>query len=194
MKIVDWSKATSSKVVVRLTTTSLVSLLLVVSASAQTADPIAVQRAAAAIPILRSMMKDPDSFRLESVFLTKGRERKQRNEFEIGQYDICFQYRAHNSYGAYSGSEVALQIWSSKKSKQNGQILPFDQGEGLGTCAAKNIAMDITTEVNAALTPSTPPVDPANKAKQAQQYADCLKMAIDNPAIVCKAPQATNGK
>ena len=27
---------------------------------------------------------------------------------------------------------------------------------------------------------------PAEQAKQAQQYADCLKAAVDNPSIVCK--------
>ncbi len=33
--------------------------------------------------------------------------------------------------------------------------------------------------------PDTPPT-PAEQAKQAQQHADCLKAAVDNPSIVCK--------
>ena len=35
--------------------------------------------------------------------------------------------------------------------------------------------------------PTEPPTPtPADQAKQAQQYADCLKVAVDNPSIVCK--------
>jgi hypothetical protein len=31
-----------------------------------------------------------------------------------------------------------------------------------------------------------PTLTPADQAKKAQQYADCLKAAVDNPSIVCK--------
>ncbi|MGD0793308.1 MAG: hypothetical protein ABR920_16185 [Terriglobales bacterium] len=169
---------------------ALLSMALVGSAFAQAADPIAVQRAVTAVPVLRSMMKDPDSFQLESVYQTKGRNKNQRNDFFLGQFDVCFVYRAHNSYGAYSGSEVALQIWSAKKMEKNGRIIIFDRGEHLGTCAADNIAVDITAEVKAALAPPPAPAPPADsaedKAKHAQQYADCLKLAVDNPKVVCK--------
>jgi hypothetical protein len=165
----------------------LLSLALGGSAFAQAGDPVAVQRAVAAVPILRPMMKDPDSFQLESVYQTKGRNKNQRNYFFLGQFDVCFVYRAHNSYGAYSGSDVALQIWSSKKMEKNGRINIFEQGEPLGTCAADNIAVDITAEVKAALAPPAPPAEnQADKAKRAQHYADCLKLAVDNPNIVCK--------
>jgi hypothetical protein len=33
---------------------------------------------------------------------------------------------------------------------------------------------------------STPEPTPADQAQAAQQYADCLKVAVDNPSVVCK--------
>ena len=35
--------------------------------------------------------------------------------------------------------------------------------------------------------PAEPPaISLAEQAKQAQQYADCLKVAVDNPSVTCK--------
>ena len=57
------------------------------------------------------------------------------------------------------------------------------------TCTPKRRLADITAEVKAALNPPVPTpatLTPAEEAEQAQQRADCLKLAVNNPKIVCK--------
>jgi hypothetical protein len=47
--------------------------------------------------------------------------------------------------------------------------------------------LDITARVKSALAAPAPvTTTPAEQVKRAQAYADCLKLAVDNPAIVCK--------
>jgi hypothetical protein len=44
----------------------------------------------------------------------------------------------------------------------------------------------LAVEAPASSSPAPQQVEsPADKAKQAQQYADCLKLALDNPQIIC---------
>lgn len=57
------------------------------------------------------------------------------------------------------------------------------------TCTPNRRLGDITTEVKTALTPATrtpSALTPEEKAKRAQQYADCLKAAGNHPSIICK--------
>src|ERR1035437_1696146 len=60
---------------------------------------VGVQRAVKGVPLLRSAMKDPDSFVLEGVHM------KAPNKQGIS--DICYSYRSRNSFGGYSGTGTA---------------------------------------------------------------------------------------
>lgn len=147
-----------------------------------TPDQIAsgIQRAAKGIPILRSAMKDPDSFVLEGVHL------KAPNKEGIS--DVCYSYRAHNSYGGYSGTGTA-RLNSKGIVDAFGSSTDDDFAQAMNSCSLRvqSITLDITAEVKAALaSPAPPAVTPAESARQAQAYADCLKLAVDNPKIVCK--------
>jgi len=60
---------------------------------------------------------------------------------------------------------------------------------GMMTCTPKRRLADITGEVKIALNspaPTPPTLSPEEQAQQAQQRADCLKLAMNNPSIVCK--------
>lgn len=160
-------------------------------------DSLAVQRAANAVPVLRSMMKDPDSFVLERVF-------KSGSGPEL--YSICYMFRAHNSYGGYGDIGIVIQAWGelpemNKKLKRMykdrviGKLVMDEKDAMGGPPMCLRILqtphhVDITAEVKAALAPPPAPAPPAesaeDKAKHAQQYADCLKLAVDNPKVVCK--------
>jgi hypothetical protein len=54
-------------------------------------------------------------------------------------------------------------------------------------CGSGKLSADVEAQVCTAPTPA-PDVapTPTEQAQQAQQYADCLKAAVDNPSIVCK--------
>ena len=139
-----------------------------------------VQRAASGVPQLRAAMKDPDSFVLEGVHI------KAPNKQGIS--DICYSYRSHNSYGGYSGTGTA-RLNSKGVIDAFGSSTDDEFAQALNSCSlqVQSMTLDITAEVKAALAPPAPPAaTPADKAKWAQQYADCLKAAADNPSIVCK--------
>ena len=59
-------------------------------------------------------------------------------------------------------------------------------------CGTGKLTADVEAQVctpQTAVTPEPPPTPSeiaAEQAKQAQQYADCLKAAVNNPSIVCK--------
>lgn len=166
---------------------SCIALLLVVCCSAfAQVDLVAVQRAVNAVPVLRSMMKDPDSFVLEGVYIEAGPKALP------GHYEICYAFRAHNSYGGYSGMGVASQNWGEcKRCSKNYKEGTLEILEGAThnwtPCQAKFSHVDITAEVKAALATPAPPTESAeDKAKHAQEYADCLKLAVDNPKVLCK--------
>lgn len=138
---------------------------------------VGVQRAVKGVPLLRSAMKDPDSFVLEGVHM--------RAPNKQGISDICYSYRARNSFGGYSGTGTARL--NSKDVVDD--FVSRDNGVGVFGCslAAQAMMLDITTQVKSALAGSTSvTTTPAEQAKRAQAYADCLKLAVDNPAIVCK--------
>lgn len=152
--------------------------------------PEVVKRAADAVPVLRSMMKDPDSFVLEAVYLRESTNKySQRHNSDAPEF--CYFFRSHNSMGGYGNTGEALL-------NEKGQVeLLVDNGPtdhsgvyyGMMTCTPKRRLADITAEVKTALDPPapTPPtLTPEQQAEQAQQRADCLKLAVKNPSIVCK--------
>ena len=144
-----------------------------------------VQRAVSGVPVLRSAMKDPDSFVLEGVWL--------RPPNKQGISDVCYSYRARNSYGGYAGTGTA-RLNSQGVIDSFGSSADDEMVQVLMACSSFDHprSLNVTAQVNAILhpvapAPVTPPtLTPAEQAKQAQQHADCLKAAVDNPSIVCK--------
>ena len=92
------------------------------------------------------MMKDPDSFVLEGAYLLKPDKK--------GHSEVCYYYRARNSYGAYNGNGEALLL-------KNDRLFLIDDDTrsnpffGLvDSCRAKNRIADITVDVLGTLNPS----------------------------------------
>lgn len=163
--------------------------------TAATADIVA--QAATAVTKIQASMLDPDSFRVDSIKTADGNLIKCsgfgcRHKEKIPVTVLCFSFRSHNRMGGYSEGRAYLkgdnlQIFQSLG--EYGEVLGYDEGWD-APCRANHITGDITAEVKAALAPpSQPAQSPEDKAKQAQDYADCMKVAVNNPAIVCKAPQ-----
>jgi hypothetical protein len=71
--------------------------------------------------------------------------------------EFCALYKATNTYGGYMEESSCAPLFSL-----------------------------IWTEVPPSVSPAPPTLTPVEQAKQAQQHADCLKAAVDNPSIVCK--------
>lgn len=149
-----------------------------------------VKRAADAVAVLRSLMKDPDSFVLEAVYLRESTN-KFSQKHNSDPPEFCYFYRSHNSMGGYGNTGEALL---NEKGKI--EILVDDKPTdhsgiyyGMMTCTPKRRLADITAEVKTALNPpapAAPKLTPEEQAEQAQQRADCLKLAVKNPSISCK--------
>jgi hypothetical protein len=152
--------------------------------------PEVVKRATDGVPVLRSLMKDPDSFVLESVYLRESTNKlSQKHNNDAPEF--CYFFRSHNSMGGYGNTGEALL-------NEKGQIEilvdnePTDRSGiyfGMMTCTPARRLADITVEVKAALNPPAPSqtaLTPEEQAEKAQQRADCLKLAVNNPSIVCK--------
>jgi hypothetical protein len=156
----------------------------------QTPQEKIMSRAVAGVGLLRPLLKDPDSLQVVGVYL-----RDSKNQG--GVVEVCYLFRAHNSFGGYSG-ELGEAIL-----RNEGMEIVEDAGRPHGKvsniidpCRPNARTADITTSVLAALNrPATPVMQgtPAEQAKRAQQYADCLKLAVDNPSVVCslQAPTTT---
>ena len=154
--------------------------------------PEIVQRAAAAVPTLRGMMRDRDSFVLEQVFLRESTD-KYAKDVNSQPPAFCYFFRSHNAMGGYGDTGEAVL-----DSKGKLDILDMNDPNrskvyiDMMTCTQKHRLADITTQVNAALRPApaapapAPTLTPAEQAQKAQQYADCLKAVVNNPSIVCK--------
>jgi hypothetical protein len=151
--------------------------------------PEVVRRAAGAVPTLRSMMRDPDSFVLEAVYLRES-SNKLSQKHNNDAPEFCYFFRSHNAMGGYGDTGEAQM-------DENGELRIYDATDpeqskvyiAMMTCTPKRRLADITTEVKAALNPPVPTpatLTPAEEAEQAQQRADCLKLAVNNPKIVCK--------
>jgi len=86
------------------------------------------------------------------------------------------------------------QIWVPNPDKPGKEILTFGQFEpGVAKtntnalCGTGKLPADVEAQActpQASNGPAAP--SPAEQAKKAQAYADCLKLAVDNPKIVCK--------
>ncbi|MFZ0912106.1 MAG: hypothetical protein WBQ76_17380 [Candidatus Korobacteraceae bacterium] len=151
--------------------------------------PEVVKRAAVAVPTLRSMMRDPDSFVLEAVYLRES-SNKLSQKHNNDAPEFCYFFRSHNAMGGYGDTGEAQM-------DEKGKLTIYDATDpgqspiyiAMMTCTPKRRLADITAEVEAALNPPapTPPtLTPVERAEQAQQHADCLKLAVKNPSIVCK--------
>ncbi len=177
----------------RLISITVLGLAMVGSAFAQT-DVATAARAAATVTKIQSGMLDPESFRLDGVYTSKYKTVIKGQGFHRQEVEIlCFAYRSHNHMGGYSEGRAylmanKLELFSGPP-EDNGTFLGYDNnGWGDAPCKAKKLT-DITAEVKAALNPPAPvapPSSPEDAAKKAQQYANCLKAAVDNPSIVCK--------
>jgi hypothetical protein len=148
---------------------------------------LSVTRAVAGISALRSAMLDPDSFVLENV--TVKAPNKQ------GVIDVCYTFRSHNRMGGYASSGTARL--NSKDIID--MIVNEDMANSLFNPCFLDLqahTLSIFTQVKAVLNAPSPTAQtPEEQAKQAQQYADCLKVAVNNPSIVCKQPaKGTNEK
>jgi|SRR5580700_11897468 hypothetical protein len=179
--------------------------LLVSSACGQAADSPA-QRAAAAVPQLKGKMKDPDSFVLERVYTAsvpaiKCDSKWCRHKEHVNVEAVCFTYRSRNSYGGYGSSGGAvlplevvaapLSLWKDKnlhlyERDDRGEFHSIFGDEVVKGCQPKYATGEITEEVNSFMQPGA--LTPEARAKAAQQYADCLKLAVDNPKVSCSAP------
>jgi hypothetical protein len=133
------------------------------------------------------MMKDPESFVLESVYLRESTN-KYSQKHNSDSPEFCYFFRSHNSMGGYGNTGEAFL-------NEKGQIEILVDNEptdhcgvyyGMMTCTPKRRLADITAEVKIALNPPAPTLKPEEQAEQAQQRADCLKLAVNNPSIVCK--------
>ncbi|MGA7080129.1 MAG: hypothetical protein WBQ43_02670 [Terriglobales bacterium] len=145
---------------------------------------------------LKASMKDPDSFILEASYIKiwtpeviaeeektlavrPDLKKDKRSlaaldvwlEAHAGKTDFCFEYRAKNGYGGYDRS-ASLTEWTNSGVQQLQSDI-FQHG-----CLAAGFTLVAAAKATAATA--------ADKAKAAQQYADCLKLAVDNPKIVCK--------
>jgi len=135
------------------------------------------------------MMRDPDSFVLEAVYLRES-SNKYSQKHNNDDPEFCYFFRSHNAMGGYGDTGEAhldekghLQILDVNDREQSAVYI------AMMTCTPKRRLADITAEVKAVLNPPAPvvlPPTPEAAAKKAQQYADCLKAAVDNPSIVCK--------
>lgn len=154
--------------------------------------PEVVQRAVAGVSDLRGMMRDPDSFVLEQVFLRESTD-KYAKDANSQPPAFCYFFRSHNAMGGYGYTGEAVLDSKGKldildANDPNRSKVYID----MMTCTQKRRLADITTQVNEALhrTPKSEapaaPLTLAEQAQKAQQYADCMKAAVNNASIVCK--------
>lgn len=108
--------------------------------------------------------------RVEAVYLRES-SNKYSQKHNNDAPEFCYFFRSHNAMGGYGDTGEALL-----DEKGSLQILDVnDHGRSavyiaMMTCTPNRRLGDIATEVK----------------KRAQQYADCLKAAVNNPSIICK--------
>jgi hypothetical protein len=106
--------------------------------------PELVQHAASGVVTLKGMMKDPDSFVLESV----SRDQHLDEEHPERAGVVCYSFRSHNAMGGFASGSA----WMSWK----GTVSIFDPTSGGDSFAALLICRhqeDITAQVRSALDP-----------------------------------------
>lgn len=126
------------------------------------ADRARIARACAKITIREdnvSKCTDKEFARFEDAYTTYA------NKWAfLDNIQFCIVYKATNSYGGFIEESTCPSVDWADPSQQ------WHVGSW--------------TEVPPE--PAPPALTPMEQAKQAQQYADCLKAAVDNPSIVCK--------
>lgn len=142
--------------------TVAVALLLLAGSASPETDPAIIQRAANGVARLRSRMKDPDSFVLEAAYVKKPDKH--------GNSEVCYYYRAHNSYGGYGGIGETVLL-------KNGSLFDVDEKDQsnpffslFDPCRPSTRIADITADVQSALNPAQ------LKAEQIHSSADRPKM------------------
>jgi hypothetical protein len=85
---------------------SIAVLMIAMVGVAFAQEPTIVKRAAAAVPVLRSRMIDPDSFVLEAVRTATSKEIQCegfgcRHKTPVLVTNVCFAFRSHNHTGGY---------------------------------------------------------------------------------------------
>jgi hypothetical protein len=148
----------------------LLTLAITSVAFAQADSTTVIQRAAAAVPTLRSMMNDPDSFVLIAVHTAINKGVKCDGSFckhKTPNYvtNLCFTFRSHNPMGGYGQPNVAVLITENEDHMlkgQSGQLLVIgtleeaETNSGLSlpewqkTCRSSKFDKDVTAEVKAA--------------------------------------------
>ncbi len=149
---------------------AVVLLTLFVGIALAETDPAILQRAANGVARLRSRMKDPDSFVLEAAYLKKPDKH--------GNSEICFFYRARNSFGGYgeSGETVLLKNDALFDVDAKDQSNPFFAL--VDPCRPKTRIADITADVMSALNPAQ------LKSEQVHSRADRSRMiAAENASF-----------
>ena len=155
---------------------------------------------------LRSMMKDPYSFIIDRPFVAynrpmpasggqcanaltqKGKERciEEYNANQLGTTDFCFEYHSKNSFGGYGGG-TAITVDFKKRIGNTAAVTIVDFKKKLAIVESTDPQGCTAADwVPVPPAPAPAAVTPAEQAKAAQAYADCLKLAVDNPKIVCK--------
>lgn len=119
-----------------------------------TVTPEVVQQAAAVVPTLRGMMRDPDSFVLESVYLRESTD-KYAKDANSQPPAFCYFFRAHNAMGGY-GDEGEAMLDSKGKLEILDAHDPHASSLYISmmTCIPKRRLADITAEVLGSLDPT----------------------------------------
>jgi|CZKY01.1.fsa_nt_gi hypothetical protein len=106
---------------------------------------------------------------------------------DLADYTLVLNHIEHGLFVRDNQIEVADRDGSLLTTRERGSI----KNNTRFACDlilkdfAKTHSVPVTQPVDQ--TQTQPPVaSPVDQAKQAQQYADCLKVAVDNPTIVCK--------
>jgi hypothetical protein len=123
--------------------------------------------------------------------------------------NVLFAARCSKPNKKHPNDVVRCEFWfpdpdsTSHEYRTMGDFTPYLEGNGSNIqntakalCGTGKLSASVEAQVCNAAPPSSSAQVPvpdeqnvpslADQAKQAQQYADCLKVAVDNPSIVCK--------
>jgi hypothetical protein len=146
---------------------------------------------------------DPRTVEIQAVLIKACPKVTVTNNPETADFTLMFrrQENKRSSMFAFGGlAGLALSAGSKVDGASlfaaNGDLVAATQQRSVEksiTEVCKAIPMTVqhveqtTTTTTTTKTTTEPPVaTPADQAAQAQQYADCLKVAVNNPSITCK--------
>ncbi len=146
---------------------------------------------------LKESMKNPDSFSLKNAFYRyygpRSDAEKDADRARIARQcamDTFIEHnvpkcidrevvRFENAYNAYAAAHDNIEFCALYKATNT-------YGGYMEESNCVPLFSLLWTEVPSSAPSAPPTLTPAEQAKQAQQHADCLKAAVDNPSIVCK--------